>query len=256
MVVYRLHCKVTGLDYIGLTRRSLKQRLARHRHSAFQSKGMDRMFLIAQAIREHGWDQFEVSTVATHDSVQEMVDAEKQAIVQYGTLMPSGYNQRFGVCDDYMFKSTLGRPSPTRGRKLSAEVRARMSASSMGMSTRAIRYQRVRYKSVKECAEANGLSRGQIYHLIRCGKVKYLEPQITRPQAGARIGRVVSDATRLRMREGQRTSPHSRLKPVEFNGVRYAAVVDAASANGLTVPQMKYRIRTGRARFIPKEQMT
>lgn len=92
-IVYRAHCLATGKSYIGLTMRSLKSRRKAHKEAArkpeSRSGGKAPFY---EAIREHGWITFQWSVVAKSDDVIELHQLEKQAIKDFNTLVPDGYN--------------------------------------------------------------------------------------------------------------------------------------------------------------------
>ena len=89
MVLYVIRNRISGQEYVGTTTRSLALRLSDHRHRALV--GTRRSPLYA-AIRQHGWDSFTVETIAVAESYDALLQMERQAIAERGTMAPNGYN--------------------------------------------------------------------------------------------------------------------------------------------------------------------
>lgn len=97
-IIYRIFCKETNKSYIGKTIQYLKKRVKQHNQSRSYCR------YLSKAIKDHGWDNFEVS-VLWEGSNYLLGDMEKKYISEYVTLYPYGYNMRGGggksekVCD-------------------------------------------------------------------------------------------------------------------------------------------------------------
>ena len=90
--VYRLVCLVDGMIYIGLSG-NMRQRRQAHRHSPNFKKKMR----IADAIREHGWENFEVQLMAEDLTKDEACRMEQMLILEWNTRDRSvGYNNSKG----------------------------------------------------------------------------------------------------------------------------------------------------------------
>ena len=92
--IYNILCKVTHKSYIGKTIQSLSTRIKQHR---YVSKNPTRHHCrcLVNAIIEHGWDNFEVTTLWEGDN-KNLGEMEKYFIHKYNTIEPNGYNIREG----------------------------------------------------------------------------------------------------------------------------------------------------------------
>lgn len=94
MLIYRALNTVTGKSYIGLTTLTLGQR--KHKHwlnSKDPSKHKGRA--IYHAINKYGWDSFQWHELATADTVEQLVQLEKDFISLYDSYN-NGYNNTTG----------------------------------------------------------------------------------------------------------------------------------------------------------------
>jgi hypothetical protein len=214
LILYKLMNRKTGLSYIGATtRKRLNDRLVLHRHRA--AKG-DRTSVLHQAIRDDGWEQFEVVELARPTSYQELLAMEVAAIAALGTLTPHGYNMTAGGIGQHLramteknkaaiSRANRGKPTWNTGLKtgpLSAELRKRLSEARKG--------QRAWNKGIPQSEEAKAKMR------------------LNQKRGGA----------------------HPKARPIEYEGVRYPCVRDACKATGLTMMQMRYRLLLGRAKDV------
>lgn len=137
-----------GKAYIGITRRSVSERLAEHRLNV--NDPSKRSLALYRAIVKHGLDQAKVTTLLISDEWAYLCAMEVKAIVAYGTRSPYGYNLSDGgdgsvgfvlsdesrsrmaqaqrdlwLLPEHRQKMTASRT----GRKQSSETRARRSES-------------------------------------------------------------------------------------------------------------------------------
>lgn len=77
------------MSYIGKTIQKLKTRIKQHRDKSSYCR------CLSLAIKENGWDNFEVSTLWEGDN-SVLGDMERYYIDELNTLEPSGYNSREG----------------------------------------------------------------------------------------------------------------------------------------------------------------
>lgn len=91
MVIYKMQNKVNGKVYIGQTRRALDTRIREHVSAA--KNGQD--CYIGKAIRKYGEDNFDVSIIATADSLDELNELESYYIQKYHSDI-NGYNLALG----------------------------------------------------------------------------------------------------------------------------------------------------------------
>jgi group I intron endonuclease len=89
-IIYKIDCEVSGKSYIGKTIQSLKMRIRQHRGI---NKNSCRA--LSQAIQEHGWDNFKVSTI-WEGNASKLGEMERKLISEHQTMEPDGYNIREG----------------------------------------------------------------------------------------------------------------------------------------------------------------
>lgn len=209
MNLYTITNRLNGKVYVGATTLSMPRRLGCHRQDAKRGKTT----LIAQAIREFGWDNFEVQAIGGADSLDELLRAEAEAMTHYHAIHPNGYNRSsFGSnawrwFDDErerQSKRCLGRLPWNKGvptGPMSAETKEKQRQAHLG--------QRAWNKDVPASIETrNKLS------VLRMG------------------------------------GENPKAKAIEFEGKPYPSIADARRATGLTHMQMKYRLMKGIARYL------
>ena len=97
MLVYCATNAVNGMQYVGLTRRSvLKPRINEHISSS--RRGVGKHTTLAHAMREHGEGSFDFRVVERVDSLEALSAAEKYWIKKLNTTWPNGYNSKIGGC--------------------------------------------------------------------------------------------------------------------------------------------------------------
>jgi len=94
MIVYRAHCLKTNKDYIGVTKHSLKWRIAAHVKDAMWNK--DRHVAFHCAIRKYGPQNFKWEIIDTVIFTELMFEMEKYYIKKFKSLSPLGYNVTTG----------------------------------------------------------------------------------------------------------------------------------------------------------------
>ena len=250
MIIYRLFCRVTGKNYIGATRQRLATRLAGHRHTARQT-GMKGMQLLARAIREHGWESFDVFTLARANSIEELMEMEHAAVLRWGTLHPDGYNQLGGGGGWLDRPTQTGRPAWNKGVPAKEETKALLSSLRTGGKnprTRAVEYQGIQFPSLKSCREATGLSYQQAYRRIHLGLMTYLTPGVPGHYVGNR--HKPSPEARRKMSEAHSGAKHYRARAILIDGVAYPSITDAARDSDYSYMQLKTRLKDGRATYL------
>jgi group I intron endonuclease len=88
-IIYKIHCEVSGKSYIGKTIQSLKIRIQQHKDSKSYCRAL------SEAIQEHGWDNFKISTIWEGNAAT-LGEMERKLISEHGTMEPWGYNLREG----------------------------------------------------------------------------------------------------------------------------------------------------------------
>lgn len=135
MHIYLLRNLVNGKCYVGQTCRPVEVRFSDHRKSAGYVKSRHR-YVIARAIHNYGWDNFECSVIEECPSQFVMDERERYWISHYNSVFPNGYNADIGgkgkgrVSENT--KCKIG--SAHRGKHVSSETRARISKSKTGVS--------------------------------------------------------------------------------------------------------------------------
>lgn len=216
MKIYTLTNRITGKVYVGATTLSMPRRLGGHRQDAEKGKST----LIAQAIREHGWENFDVAVIATADSLESMLEIEAKAIEALNSLTPNGYN-----------RSSYG---SHRWNFTDAE-KDRISASTQG---------RKPWNA--------GIQTGPMPE-----SVKEKQRRSHRGQLPWNLGLKASDEMRLRLREAHRECEYRKNeRAIEYQGTAYRSIAIACRVTGLTKMQMKYRLRKGEAIYLsrPRER--
>jgi len=88
-IIYKILCKETNKSYIGKTIQQLKTRLKQHKEPRSYCRAL------SEAIKNHGWDNFEVSVIWEGEN-HLLGEMEKKYISEHDTLEPNGYNIREG----------------------------------------------------------------------------------------------------------------------------------------------------------------
>lgn len=130
MVIYKITNKINGHVYIGQTTRSLEKRVAEHVAEANSGKG----FYLHEAIRNYGWDNFDVEAIASTDNVDTLNELERFYIQKYHSDV-DGYNLAPGghvnCMDSEVVKDKHDKimRSPEVRAKISATMKARIAAN-------------------------------------------------------------------------------------------------------------------------------
>ena len=135
--LYKITNLVNGKVYIGQTWGSIETRFLNHKRRDVAKGGCVKL---GNAFKKYGDGSFFVEAVGSVGS-QELADyLERAMIVEHGSIQ-NGYNLRGGGSHGRHSEETkallsnlrVGRPSPMKGRKRSAESCAKMSLSHMGL---------------------------------------------------------------------------------------------------------------------------
>jgi len=90
-IIYCIENTLTGMKYIGQTRRTLKIRIREH----FSKNCSSKCTRLYNSIQKHGKEHFTFRCLCECDNSQ-LDDMEEKYIIQYNTLHPYGYNLREG----------------------------------------------------------------------------------------------------------------------------------------------------------------
>lgn len=130
MILYLIRHIASGREYVGSTVRTASQRWRDHLSACF-TKGV-RSPLYSE-MREFGRTAFELIEIERCADYEALMDRERQVILERNTLYPNGYNQVRGGRGNFGWQPSLevrARMSKgQRGRKLSAEHKAKLSAA-------------------------------------------------------------------------------------------------------------------------------
>ena len=97
MIVYLATNTVNGMQYVGLTRRTvLERRVFEHRSSSRRGAGKENT--LAHAMRTYGEDVFSFRVIQRVQSLKALSAAERYWIREYNTNWPNGYNVKKGGC--------------------------------------------------------------------------------------------------------------------------------------------------------------
>jgi|ERR1700677_1921465 len=133
ILIYKLTCAVSGKSYVGITARALDTRWAEHcQRARHGTRKFSRLYL---AMEKYGAETFTREIVATTDSEEEARNLERTFIIQFDTFA-NGYNANEGGHGWLIVPEEVKRKSGAaqRGKIVSQETRARMSAAKLGRS--------------------------------------------------------------------------------------------------------------------------
>ena len=131
-IIYKITNKLNGMSYIGQTTQCLSKRINSH-------KTEKRNRHISNAIRNYGFDNFEVTEIAYAFTKNDLNELEVYFVERFNTMYPIGYNHRSGgqqngKCSDELrnkiSKSKTGKPNlKRRGEVRSLEQRLKISST-------------------------------------------------------------------------------------------------------------------------------
>jgi group I intron endonuclease len=120
MIVYRIKNKQNGKLYFGITKCRLKKRWNEHKCKSKTGKSH-----LHNAMRKYGIDSFDIETVKVCDSEDEMYSLEVSLIKNHKTNNPK-----------YGYNNSIGGEKSSLGKRLSEEVKAKISKSQKGKKRR------------------------------------------------------------------------------------------------------------------------
>lgn len=216
MRVYRVTHKDSGKVYIGATRRSLDERMARHFMAALHD---EKPCAFYDALRAGGINAFTWDTIHDCGSEEEMWRVEREAIASYDCMFPNGYNQtRGGIGGGWKLGRKRGPMSEAERRKRSIAQKGRVASNRGTRHTFAAREKmRARVPWNKGVARTD-VEKAKIRQSIRDSKVH--------------------------------GDNHPQCKAVECDGVIYRSVREMERRTGLSRAGIYYRLSKGRAKFV------
>lgn len=152
MTIYKLTNMINGMSYIGATSSPINERFARHKYDAFTR---NHKHPLAQALREYGYRSFNIESIYSADTREELYALECHAIAEHRTMHPHGYNMTIGGPGTVGFEWTeemlANRPrtihtveqrakwaAMRKGRSIPEHVKQKLSASLKGRPGRPI----------------------------------------------------------------------------------------------------------------------
>lgn len=105
MLIYCVTNNLNGKRYIGQTTKPLKERW--YGHVAFSRNPRGYISYFHKAMAKHGVENFAITEVYRCSSQQELNRREAEAIQEYGTMAPNGYNLHPGGAPDSGYQPTV-----------------------------------------------------------------------------------------------------------------------------------------------------
>ena len=116
--IYKIVNAQNDKVYIGLTTRPLSKRFNEHK----TDKRKTRITGISRAMRKYGYEHFSIVEISTAENKKELMQMEKDYILEYNSLAPNGYNFTTGGEDYGFLPETITKISrKQKGRKFSDE---------------------------------------------------------------------------------------------------------------------------------------
>ena len=85
--IYGIINLVNGKIYVGQTQRTLKERIAEHKHGGLY---------VDKAIRKYGWENFRAEVIEECTTLEELDERERFWIAEFDCIYPKGYNRTAG----------------------------------------------------------------------------------------------------------------------------------------------------------------
>ncbi len=124
--IYKLDF-ASGKSYIGLTTRTVMERIDQHR---MNTKSPKRSFLVHKAWLKHGEPSV---TILDECDGEELKQSERDAIRVYGTIAPGGYNLSIGGDLPMMSQETRDKMGAAhKGKRKSEQHRLKIGESNLG----------------------------------------------------------------------------------------------------------------------------
>lgn len=128
MLVYKIINNITNKIYIGLTTRTVEERIREHLKDSKIHK-----YPLYHAINKYGWNNFKVEVIDTAETIQELNSKEEYWIKQLNCISPNGYNLQTGGLSKRQSKETKAKiRSANIGRILTEEHKEKISLAHRG----------------------------------------------------------------------------------------------------------------------------
>lgn len=209
-VLYEARCLRNGKSYVGQTRSGLAQRWRGHVSEALRQPHRGCSALHG-AIRAYGREAFELTVLATADTLEEANRLEAELIAERGTLTPNGYNLDVG-----------GNAAPR-----TALTIAKISASQTGVPKLKLRG-RKRDPEIARKAAQTRLKNGT--------------------RLGPKVGHTISEETRRKIGDANRGTKHGPMCPEHKDKIRTALIGRSFSTDTIEKMRVAARKRVARKR--------
>lgn len=176
--------------YVGFTSRPLHERWKKHYQDAKRMSS----FVLHQAIRKYGIDQFSIETIYTGDDWKHTLQVmEPQFITEYNTFIDNdGYNMTMGGEGNV-------------GRKVSDETKRKMSESKKGKTMKP--FSSEAKQNMSQALRGRPVSDETKRKMSESKKGKTMKPlsiNHKRKISESTMGRIVSDETKRKMSESKK----------------------------------------------------
>ena len=134
MIIYKITNLINSKVYIGQTRYSLAHRWSAHCRTRSHSTAL------TAAIQKYGRENFKKEILNTYNDLESLNIAEREAIKEYNSLSPNGYNLTIGgdvtphteMTKKKLSLSKLGDKNPMFNKKHSEEHKLKISMALKG----------------------------------------------------------------------------------------------------------------------------
>lgn len=104
MLIYKITNKITGKNYIGITRHTAEKRLLKHIERA--EEGV--VTALYCAMRKYGYANFTTQVICEAVDDMEALVIERALIASHNTLLPNGYNMKLDGPNPYRVNKVKG----------------------------------------------------------------------------------------------------------------------------------------------------
>jgi len=134
MLIYKITNKINGKCYIGQTVCDILKRWKEHLSTGTGCRALKR------ALIKYGPDNFDVDEIYNSFSMEDLNEKEEYFIKYYGSIVPNGYNIKFGgnnMRHHPETKRKIGEANKIslKGKRLPQEVKDKISKASKGKNT-------------------------------------------------------------------------------------------------------------------------
>lgn len=203
--IYILRNKINDKIYVGQTTVTLHERLQNH----FKKARHGGKTAIANAIRKYGEENFYIELYQECKSIEELNQAEINAIEKLGSLAPNGYNLKEGGSNGKPTQEVLDKMSKAMmGFKHSEETKEVLRKQRIGTTLSEETKSKIS-QSLKEYYANNEVSEEVRAKISKGLKGHKVSEETKRKIGEANRGREVSEETRKKLSEAGKGRTHS-----------------------------------------------